>query len=92
VYIKSKIQSLQLRLSNVINLRLAWCLAVLTLWVGILVADRLSDDVWFRLLIHNEALGLLQSVERFLLDTVYKVMTCGNIVDETDDLAGGPDL
>jgi hypothetical protein len=65
---------------------------VLALRIRTQVADWLSNNVWLWLLVHDEALSLLQSVKRFLLDTVYEVVTCGNVVDQADDLAGGPDL
>ena len=65
---------------------------MLTLRVGAQVAEWLSDNIWLWLLIHDEALSLLQSIERFLLDAVNKIMTCGNVMDQANDLAGGPDL
>ena len=65
---------------------------MLALRVSTKVANWLSNNIWFGLLVHNETLSFFQSVKRFLLNTVYEVVTCGNIVDEADDLAGGPDL
>ena len=65
---------------------------MLALRVGTQVADRLSGSVWLWLLIYDKALSLLQSIKRFLLDAVYKIVTCGNVVDQADDLAGGPYL
>lgn len=65
---------------------------MLTLRVGTQVANWLSGNVWLWLLVHDEALSLLQSIERFLLDTVYKIVTCGDVMDQTNDLAGGPNL
>jgi hypothetical protein len=65
---------------------------VLTLGVGTQVANWLSNNVRLWLLIHDQALGLLQCVERFLLDAVYKIVAGGNVVNQTNDLAGSPDL
>lgn len=65
---------------------------MLALRVGTQVADRLSGSVWLWLLIYDEALSLLQSVKSFLLDTVHKIVTCGNVVNKANDLAGGPNL
>lgn len=65
---------------------------MLALRVGTQVANWLPDNVWLWLLVNDQTLSLLQSIERFLLDAVYKVVTCGNVVDQADDLAGGPYL
>lgn len=65
---------------------------MLTLWVGTQVANWLADNVWLWLLIHDKALSLLQGIECFLLDTVYKIVTRGNVVDQANDLASGPNL
>jgi hypothetical protein len=56
------------------------------------VSHWLSDDIGLWLLVDDEALRFLQSVERFLLDAVHEVVACGDVVDQADDLAGGPDL
>lgn len=65
---------------------------MLALRVGTQVAKGFSNHVWLGLLIHDKALSLLQSIKRFLLNAVYKIVTCGDVVDQANDLAGGPDL
>ena len=65
---------------------------MLALWVGSLITDGFAGNVWLGLFVDDEALGLLESVESFLLNAVYKIVACGNIVDEADDLTGSPDL
>jgi len=65
---------------------------MLALRISTQVADWLPDNIWLWLLVHDQALGLLESIKRFLLDAVYEIVTCGNVVNQADDLAGGPDL
>ena len=83
--------NLELCLLNAVDLCLAGPLA-LVLGVGTLIAHRLSNDVWFGLLIDNEALSLLDRCESLLLDAMHQVVASGDVVDETDDLTGSPDL
>ena len=65
---------------------------MLALRVGTQVANGLSGSVWLWLLIHDKTLSLLQSIKRLLLNTVYKIVTRGNVMNQANDLAGGPDL
>jgi hypothetical protein len=45
------------------------------------ISHWLSNDIGLWLLVDDEALRFLQSVERFLLNAVYEVVACGDIVD-----------
>jgi hypothetical protein len=65
---------------------------LLALRIRFQVSHGLSNDIGLWLLVDDEALRFLQSVERFLLDAVHEVVACGDVVDQADDLAGGPDL
>jgi len=65
---------------------------MLALRVGALVTDGLSDDIWLGLLVDDEALSLLERRKSLLLNTVHQVVACGDVVDETNDLACGPYL
>lgn len=65
---------------------------MLALRVCAFVANRFAGNFWLGLLVDNEALGLLEGVQRFLLDAVHQVVAGGNVVDQPDDLSGGPDL
>lgn len=65
---------------------------MLALRISAQVADWLANNIWLWLLVHNKALSLLERAKGFLLDAVYEVVARGNIMNEADDLAGGPDL
>lgn len=83
---------LELRLANTIDLCLTRRLAMLALRVGPLITHRPSNNIRLGLLIDDETLGPLESCKSFLFDTVHQVVASGDVVDETDDLAGGPYL
>lgn len=85
-------QHLQLRLANIVNLRLARRLPVLALRIGARVADWPAYNIRLRLLIDHQALSLGQRVQSLLLDTVHQVVARGDVVDQADDLAGCPNL
>ena len=85
-------QHLQLRLANIVNLRLARRLSVLALRISARVADWPAYNIRLRLLIDHQALSLSQRIEGLLLDAVHQVVARGDVVDQADDLASCPDL
>lgn len=52
----------------------------------------LASNIWFWLLVDDQALYLGQALDGFFLDSVNEIFACWNVLDETNDLAGGPDL
>jgi hypothetical protein len=62
------------------------------LQLGLHLARRLASDVWRRLLVDNHALCFGQALNGLLLNSVDEVFASGDVVDETDDLTGCPDL
>ena len=65
---------------------------MLTLRIGGDVAHRLSYNVGFGLLVDDEVGGFGYCVDGVFFDPGEKVLTGGDVVDEADDLAGGPYL
>lgn len=84
---------LQLRLPNPPNLRLAGHLRImLALRVRGGIFHGSAGNLRLGLLVDDEPLRLGQSVQGLALDAVHQVVARGDVVDQADDLAGGPDL
>ena len=83
---------LQLYRRLIICLQLALCHADTVISRICILADLLSCDVWWWLLVNDEGRDLAQRFNSFLLDSAEEVIASWNVVDQTNDLACCPDL
>lgn len=65
---------------------------MLALRIGGGISHGSADNLRFGLLIDDQPLRFGQSFQGLALDAVHQVVARGDVVDQADDLAGGPDL